>query len=93
MIPLASKSGIKFAAPVGFAGRRNVNVHVNEAGDQEFSVGVENLGAAGNGDGVRSADVRDAIFLDDYGLIGEGRCAGHVNHRGVGDGDDVFIRR
>lgn len=80
----------EFAAAVGFACGGKVDVHVDEAGYEEFSVGVEDLRAALDGDGVRRAEIGDALLFDDDRLIGQWRGAGHIDHRDMSDGKSGF---
>ena len=77
----------EFAAAGWFSCARQVDVHVGEAGDEEFSCGVDWSGAGGDFEGGVWADGEDFFVIDQDGGVWLWRCASGVDYGGVDDGN------
>jgi len=74
------------AAPRGFAGGSQVDVRVDEAGDEKFAGGVDGGRVGGKRDAARRTNQRDVIALDENRGVELRRGTGGIDDRGVGDG-------
>ena len=67
-----------------------MGVHVPEAGDEVFALGVDDLSGFGVEFGGWS-DRGDAVAVDDYGSVGLGLSSDGVDDRSVSDGEGLRV--
>ncbi len=75
-----------------FASIQGMNMHVPQPGNQELSGGIHDYGV-GRRLNLRALSQRnDALSLHDHRNILARRRTGHVNHRGMGQSQEILIR-